>query len=267
MTEHSPAIKVYWQPGCSSCLKTKEFLLQHGVEFESVNVLEDARGFEDLARFGIRLVPVVARGDDWVNGAVFRDVARIAGFEWGGHEMLAPWELVERIDAILAGSLRLSAQLPRDELDSLLPNRPRSYRELAYHIFNIPDVFLNLVEHGEPMTYESLISKLPADMASQQDLLDYGAAVRGRLLDWWRRNGVGTDFSQPGNVYYGEVSLHEVLERTAWHSGQHSRQLMLVLENLLHITLDGAIAETVYAGLPLPLKIWDNETNFDDHRH
>ena len=25
-----------------------------------------------------------------------------------------------------------------------------------------------------------------------------------------------TDFEQPGKVYYGEVTLHEVLERTGW---------------------------------------------------
>jgi arsenate reductase-like glutaredoxin family protein len=35
------AITVYWQPGCTSCLKTKEFLRSHGVVFESVNVRED----------------------------------------------------------------------------------------------------------------------------------------------------------------------------------------------------------------------------------
>ena len=38
-------VKVYWQPGCSSCLKTKEFLKDNGVDFKSVNVLEDKSGF------------------------------------------------------------------------------------------------------------------------------------------------------------------------------------------------------------------------------
>ena len=41
-------LKVYWQPGCSSCLKTKEFLLDHGVPFQSVNVLDDDDGFKEL---------------------------------------------------------------------------------------------------------------------------------------------------------------------------------------------------------------------------
>ena len=81
-TQTAPPLKVYWQPGCSSCLKTKEFLLENGIEFESINVLEDETGFRDLEALGLRLVPVVARGPDWANGAVFREVARIAGFEW-----------------------------------------------------------------------------------------------------------------------------------------------------------------------------------------
>src|SRR5690606_4512263 len=40
--EQKPAIKVYWAPGCSSCLRTKEFLTKRGIAFESVNVKDDA---------------------------------------------------------------------------------------------------------------------------------------------------------------------------------------------------------------------------------
>ena len=101
-------LKVYWQPGCSSCLKTKEFLLDHGVRFESVNVLEDENGFAELQALGVRLVPIVARGKDWANGAVFRDVARVAGIEWGGHDMLAPAGMMTRLNGILAGARRLN---------------------------------------------------------------------------------------------------------------------------------------------------------------
>mgnify|MGYP003725151257 FL=1 len=102
-------LKVYWQPGCSSCLKTKEFLIANGIEFESINVLEDDSGFEELAELGLKLVPIVARGDDWANGAVFRDVARVAGFEWAGHDMLAPADMLSRINAILSAARRFAA--------------------------------------------------------------------------------------------------------------------------------------------------------------
>ena len=33
---------------------------------------------------GIRSVPIVWRGKDWVNGQVLREVARVAGIAWGG---------------------------------------------------------------------------------------------------------------------------------------------------------------------------------------
>ncbi|MDP6895466.1 MAG: glutaredoxin domain-containing protein, partial [Rhodospirillales bacterium] len=72
-------LKLYWQPGCSSCLKMKEFVLDHGVRFESVNVLEDDAGFAELQELGVRMVPIAARGTVWANGAVFRDVAAVAG--------------------------------------------------------------------------------------------------------------------------------------------------------------------------------------------
>ena len=78
-----PAIKAYWQPGCTSCLRMKEFLTKHGVPFVSVNVLEDKDGFAELAALGIRSVPIVRRGKDWANGQVLKDVARVAGIKWG----------------------------------------------------------------------------------------------------------------------------------------------------------------------------------------
>src|SRR5215471_12862720 len=81
MAQSSPeasVIKAYWQPGCTSCLRMKEFLTKHGVPFVSVNVLEDRDAFAELAMLGIRSVPIVRRGKDWANGQVLRDVARVA---------------------------------------------------------------------------------------------------------------------------------------------------------------------------------------------
>ena len=113
-----------------------------------------------------------------------------------------------------------------------------------------------------PYTYEALISKLPRAITTQAQLLDYGQQVRSRLIQWWQETGTNTDFSQPGKVYYGEVTLHEVLERTGWHSGQHTRQLILTLEKM-GITPQQRLAVTDLAGLPLPKNVWDNEKTWD----
>lgn len=257
-------LKVYWQPGCSSCLKTKEFIIDNGVPFESVNVLDDEEGFKELIAMGVRQVPVVARGDVWANGAVFRDVAKVAGFEYGEHKMLAPEEIKDKILMILDATGRYLAQIPDDKLDVVLPGRPRSYRQLIYHIFDIPKVFLDRVEHDAPYTYESLKSILPPEMKTKDDLQEYGRAARDRFAAWWEREGAATDFTQPGKVYYGDVNLHEVLERTGWHAGQHTRQIILVLREKLGIEPDGPLDDSDFEGLPMPKNVWDNERSFDE---
>ena len=73
-TGNDELLKVYWQPGCSSCLRTKEFLTKHGVPFVSINVLTDREAFDDLARLGVRRVPIVRRGGDWVDGQILKDL-------------------------------------------------------------------------------------------------------------------------------------------------------------------------------------------------
>ena len=257
-------VKVYWQPGCSSCLKTKEFLMDNGVPFKSVNVLEDKTGFKDLERFGVKMVPIVAKGDAWANGAVFRDVAKVAGFDYKAHKMLGPKIMVDKIIKINEATFRYLEQIPNEKLDTLLPGRPRSYRQLVYHIFNIQDVFLRRVEDNAPYTYESLLSILPKEMKTKKDLADYGNKVRKNFLEWWHRDGAATDFKQQGNVYYGEVILHEVLERTAWHSGQHTRQVLLMLKEKLNLVPNEPIEDEVFQGLPMPKNIWDNERSFSE---
>ena len=257
-------LKLYWQPGCSSCLKMKEFVLGHGIPFESVNVLEDEDGFKTLEKLGIRMVPIAARGGVWANGAVFRDVAKVAGFEYGDQKILSPEQLKEKVLMILNAAGRFLHQIPDDKLDVVLPGRPRSYRQLVYHVFDIPKVFLDRVENDAPYTYEALKSILPEGMETKDDLLLYGRETYDRFTAWWSREGHSTDFNQPGRVYYGDVTLHEVLERTGWHSGQHLRQVMLMLREKLGIEPDQPITDEDLSGLPLPKSVWDNERSFDE---
>src|SRR5688572_20371196 len=58
-------LMVYWQPGCTGCLRMKEFLTRHGVEYVSINVLENDEGREELIRLAGRRIPIARRGDAW----------------------------------------------------------------------------------------------------------------------------------------------------------------------------------------------------------
>jgi hypothetical protein len=57
-------------------------------------------------------------------------------------------------------------------------------------------------------------------------------------------------------MYYGTHPLHQFLERSAWHSAQHARQIVAVLERL-GIAPDGPLTAADYAGLPLPAGLWE----------
>jgi hypothetical protein len=236
----------------------KEFLAKHGVRFVSVNVLDDKDAFAELEALGVRSVPVVRRGSDWANGQVLRDVARVAGIPWGGAPVLPASELGARLIEIQSTAQRLFAQIPDDKLGCMLPRRPRSYAELAYHIFNIADAFLEHEVQGVPLKEGAYSRVPPPQMNSKAKILAYGRDVLERFQAW--RNGPGqtTDFSRKARVYYGDVTLHDYLERTTWHSAQHVRQLVMVLE-LLGIAPDRPPSVSTFAGLPMPDKVWDDE--------
>jgi hypothetical protein len=63
-------------------------------------------------------------------------------------------------------------------------------------------------------------------------------------------------------VYYGAPTVHEYMERTAWHSGQHLRQLNLVLSNKLGLKPEPVLSDALFKGLPMPHLVWDDQLSF-----
>src|SRR5262244_4000401 len=138
------------------------------------------------------------------------------------------------------------------------PSSPRGYAQLAYHIFNIADAFLEHEVQGLPLKEGAYGRVPPPEMNTKAKILAYGQDVLGRFRAWWDGTGQTTDFSCKARVYYGNVTLLEYLERTTWHSGQHVRQLVMVLE-MLGIEPDRPPTKETFAGLPMPDKVWDDE--------
>jgi hypothetical protein len=199
-------------------------------------------------------VPVLSRGRDFVFAQSLREVAVFLGLDDVGGPELSPGALVERLDFVLDAALQNLGQLPADRLGDKLPGRDRSYRELAHHIFRIPEAFLETVAGGA-LTHEGL-TVVPGP--NQQDiagLTAYGAAVRGRVAAW----GADIGDREPTAklvTYYGDQPLHEVLERTTWHAAQHVRQVMMVLDGLGIVPARPLTAADL-AGLPMPEGVWD----------
>jgi hypothetical protein len=187
---------------------------------------------------------------------VLREVARLAGIALGAPKLLPVPELKRRLDAILSGAERVLSQLPEEDLKTKLPNRPRTYADLAFHIFNIADSFLEH-EAGIPLTFDAYNRVPPPEMQSRTALAAYGQDVRRRIDAWFGGPGAGRDWGAKAGVYYGEQTMHEFLERTTWHAGQHTRQLVWVLAQL-GIKPERPLGPEIFEGLPMPENVWDD---------
>ena len=246
--------KVYWQPGCSSCLRTKEFLATRGIAYESINVRARPKAMEELASLGAQSVPVVAQGSRFVFAQDLGDLARFIGVEFD-RAQLPPAELVQRIDLILAATQRYLHQFPTADLEEGLPGRERTILDLGYHIFVIPAAFLDAAQ-GARLTFDYFERTPGPEMRSAVQVAAYGESVRDALASWWRAAAAGRLGTL--DTYYGIHPTESVLERTAWHAAQHAHQLMALLEQR-GIAPDGPIGEAELGGLPLPEGVYDDE--------
>ena len=250
-------VRVFWQPGCSSCLRTKEFLTKNGVDYESINVHGNAAAMEALRKLGARSVPVVARGDRFVFAQTIGDVIKFLGLKVRVPERLSPDELARKLEIVLPAAARYVRQIPAEVLEKPFRNRNRPIRVLAHHVFRIVEGFLESMADGRLLTYERIMEEATPDLRTGGDIARYGERVLERFRAWWKtcpdRAG-----EKEMDTYFGTHPMGVVLERTVWHPTQHTRQLILILESL-GIEPDGRLTPTDLAGLPLPDKPWDED--------
>ena len=255
--ESSDRVRVFWQPGCTSCLRTKEFLTRQGVDYESINVHGNESGMAELRKLGARSVPVVARGGRFVFAQSIGDVIEFLGLKVRPQERLSPEALMQKMDLVLRAAARYVRQIPADALEQPFRNRNRPVRVLAHHVFRIVEGFLESMQDGKELTYERIMQEMAPSMRSAEDIARYGDGVLERAQAWWRGYPERA-CARAVDTYFGKQPLHIVLERTVWHPAQHTRQLMLILDTL-GIEPDTRLAAADLAGLPLPEKAWDED--------
>jgi len=208
-----------------------------------------------LQSLGARSIPVVSKGDEFVLAQSIGDVADFLGLEVDTRPKLSFEQLIEKYDMILEAAARHTRQIPDDQLGGKILNRDRTYRELTYHIFRIAEAFLDTA-NGATLTVSYYTNKPPVEIQTTEQIADFGDGVRQRLHDWWssypHKSG-----DQIVKTYFGDKPLNEVLERSAWHSGQHVRQIVMALKEFIGVTPDAPLTTTDYAGLPMPEKVWD----------
>jgi glutaredoxin len=245
-------IKVFWQPGCSSCLRTKEFLTKQGIEFESVNVQGNDEALAELRRLGARGLPVVSLGDRFTLCQSFGDLLKFLDVKTRLSDPLPPTQLFEKIDLVLTAAARYTRQFPEDQLKQLFRDRNRTQGATAFHVFRVVEMTLDAAG-GKGLHVEGFRDQPPPEWTGK-DIAEWGLKVRDRALSWWRTQ-TDRELKYTIATYYGQRALHDVLDRTAWHAAQHTRQLMLMLESI-GIQPDRPLTAEDLRGLPVPDEVW-----------
>jgi hypothetical protein len=220
-------------------------------------VLNDAGGREKLLALGVRNVPVVAKGDQFVFGQNLEDVAEFVGLHGTGHKPLPPEQLITKWVTVLRAVQRFVRQLPADRINErVIPNRDRSIRLLSHHVFRIGEAFLETAVDGAEYAVQ-LANVPPKDgtFTTGDEIARYGDTVIANLQKWW--DGLADkSCRQKVKTFFGMQPLYMLYERSTWHSAQHARQLTAVLERF-GIEPNGRLTAEDLAGLPLPERLFE----------
>lgn len=255
-------LRLYWQPGCTSCLRTREFLESRGVQFESVNVLASPDALQSLLALGVRTVPVLARGERYVFAQDLHEVARFIGLPYA-QDRLPVSQLLQRLNLLLELAAQHAERWPAAALREPLPGRPRLHADLLYHVAMIVQGLLDASAPGSGgrLDYEYFERRPGEAIVGAGPLATELRRVAGAL----RAAGpalLGAPVTLAVPTYYGDRPLHEVLERTTWHAAQHVRQIHHLLVEVLQQPDAPVLDAVLLAGLPLPENVWDAEIQF-----
>jgi len=122
-------------------------------------------------------------------------------------------------------------------------------------MFRIPEAFVEIA--GGAFFTAALPGEIanPDDIASTAALADYGSRVRAKV-EAWGREAPDKSAQRTVQTYYGPQKLHEVLERSTWHIGQHTRQWMMLLD-MAGVKFERPLGDADFADLPMPKQVWD----------
>ncbi len=223
------------------------------MDFEPVNVHGNPAAQADMERLGIPLVPATVVGEQFVHGWNPGQLAALVGVPFDDTPALSPRELAETLDNILYYNQHLVTRLTAAQLALKHPERDRTLRDLAFHVFRLSAAFVDCMEQRRFLE-EWLLEGAPPDVRSGDDIAAYGQQVRDRIGAWFEQ-AQDAVFAGTTPTYYGEQGVHLLLERTTWHAGQHLRQVYDLLET------DGSLpvsplAVELFEGLPMPAEMW-----------
>lgn len=228
-------------------------------------------------------LPVIAKGDEYVNGLELARIDRLFGLTDDESSALLPVDdIVRRARRLLGLVSRYARQLPVDRYDDPIPGMEnvrapvtmpdgtvlvrRDGRHYVPHSTNITLVH-HIVGHGYKLqqiaadvdfdvTDVSVYGSLgePEEDASLDEVCAALESISAGIGEWFARSRVG-DSECVVPTFYGDQSVHQLLHSNAYSLTQHTRQLMTVLIQL-GIEPAERLTDPDFTGLLLPEGVW-----------
>jgi len=200
---------------------------------------------------------VLAKGGQFIFCQNMEDVAEFVGLQGSGHSPLSPEALFDKWIIVLRAAQRYVRQIPDSRLmERAIDNRDRSIRLLSHHIFRIGEAFLETaIDDVEYWTNNANVPPADGTCMTGAEISAYGDGIIERIENWWSRLE-DKSCRQKVRTFYGTPPMHQLFERSTWHSAQHARQMIAVLERL-GLEPDLPLTAEDLAGLPLPERIWE----------
>jgi hypothetical protein len=219
--------------------------------------VNDPAGKQQLLQLGVRTVPVLARNGQYIFCQNLEDVAEFVGLQGTGHTPLPPEALLTKWTVVLRAAQRYTRQIPSAHFNErAIATRDRSIRLLSHHIFRIGEAFLETAIDG--VEYWVQLANVPprdGTCTTGEEIASYGSSIIERIENWWIQLD-DKSCQQKVKTFYGMPPMHQLFERSTWHSAQHTRQMIAVLERF-GIEPAGRLTAEDLAGLPLPEGIWE----------
>lgn len=208
-------------------------------------------------KFGITTVPVLARAGQYIFCQNLEDVAEFVGVQGTGYTPLPPAVLLAKWINVLRAAQRYIRQIPDWRLvERVIDNRDRSIRLMSHHIFRIGEAFLETaIDDVEYRVNNANVPPADGTCTTGAEIVQYGDSIISRIQTWWEQLE-DKSCRQKIRTFYGTPPLHQLFERSTWHSAQHTRQLIAVLERF-GIPPDERLSSEDLAGLPLPEGLWE----------
>ena len=191
---------------------------------------------------------MVKIGSGYYSGVNLANVAQVLNLAYESPLRLDASELVNRLCAVNSMLVLYAIALRKELLSTKLPGRERTILGLVNHIVEISASFIDIC-HGASFT----ASKAAAEVATQQSIetvIDRTTNLNEQL------EHVDIDPQSIVDTYYGNQSMHAVLNRCACHSAQHLRQLDYFC-NQNNVRIQSVKLEPILKDLNLPKEVWD----------